>query len=73
MALRDSIFQNFPGERASGPPLGSRIFGASRANSCPPPLHPKFLSPYAYEYKTRNINQLLTLQKIGKTRLCKHG
>ena len=55
MALKRLYFQNFPGEHAPGPPRGSRAFGASRANSCPPPPLPKFLTPYAYVYLKTNL------------------
>ena len=40
------LFKISPGSMAPNPPRGSRVFSASRANSCPPPS--KFLSPYAY-------------------------
>ena len=43
------FFKIFLGSMPPNPPRGSRVFGASRANSYPPPP-PKFLSPaYAYE------------------------
>ena len=38
---------------APNPPRGSRAFGASRANLCPPPQ--KFLSPYAYDNKKAHL------------------
>ena len=42
------FFKTFLGSMPLDPPRGSRAFGASRANSCPPPPPQKFLSPYAY-------------------------
>ena len=48
------FFKIFLGSMAPDPPRGSRAFGVSRANSCPPPA--KFLSPYAYARKSRRNN-----------------
>ena len=46
------FFKIFPGSMPPDPPRGSHIFGASRANSCPPPKISKPVCLCVYVVRT---------------------